>query len=77
MLAHLIWRWHKEEGEWRDIWNDKYNRENQDLKLFLSNETLQEGLMIWKHAHKNKKIINKRVKWKVGNGRNILVWDDI
>ena len=40
LLAKLIWRWHKEEGEWRDIGNDKYNRENQDLKLFLSNETL-------------------------------------
>ena len=28
LLAKLLWRWHKEEGEWKDIWNNKYNREN-------------------------------------------------
>lgn len=41
LLSKLLWRRHKEEGEWRGIWNDKYNRENQDLKHFLNNETFQ------------------------------------
>ena len=31
----------KKEAEWKDIWNDKYNRDNQDLKHFLNNEAFQ------------------------------------
>ena len=38
LLAKLIWRWHQEQGDWRDIWNDKYNRENLRFSLSLSNE---------------------------------------
>ena len=43
LLAKLIRRWHQEEGECRDIWNDKYNRENLGFNLFLSNEVSQGG----------------------------------
>ena len=77
LFAKLLCRWHKDEGEWCDIWKDKCNRENQDLNHFLNNKTFQGGSMIWKHAQKNKKIIKKGVRWKVGNGRIVLFWDDI
>ena len=31
LLAKLLWRWHKEEGKWRNIWADKYNRDHFDF----------------------------------------------
>ena len=46
LLAKLLWRWHKEEGERRDIWTDKYNRENHNLNHLLNNESVQGGFMI-------------------------------
>lgn len=36
LLAKLLWQWHQEDGEWRDIWNNKYNKDNQGFNLFLS-----------------------------------------
>ena len=50
LLAKLLWRWHKEEGEWRNIWDDKYNRENHNFNQFLNNELVQGGSMIWKNV---------------------------
>ena len=37
LLAKLLWRWHKEDGEWKNIWNDKYNFDNSDFYHFLNN----------------------------------------
>ena len=77
LLSRLIWRLYNEDGEWKDIWNDKQNNQNQGFNLFLGSQDTQEGFVIWRQAQKNKQIINKGVRWKVGNGRSIQFWDDI
>ena len=50
LLAKLLWRWHKEEGEWRNIWVEKYNRDNYNFNQFLHNDLVQGGSMIWKNV---------------------------
>ena len=50
--------------------------ENKIFNFFLSSDDIQGGSTIWKQAQKNKQIINKGVRWKVRNGRNIQFWDD-
>ena len=77
LLAKLLWRWHKEEGEWKNIWVGKYNRDHYDFNHFLNSELEQGGSMIWKNAQKFKNILRKGVKWKVGNGRRVLFWKKI
>lgn len=77
LMAKLLWRWDKESGEWKNIWNDKYNFENLDLYYFLNINVEQGGSMIWKNSQKLKNIIRKGIKWKVGNGRRVLFWEDV
>lgn len=43
LLAKLLWRWHKEEGEWRNIWDFKYNWDGFDFKHFLLSNIDQGG----------------------------------
>ena len=77
LLVKLLWRWYKEVGEWKHIWNDKYKKDNIDFNHFLNSNVDQGGSLIWKNAQKLKHIIRKGVKWKVGNGRRVLFWEDI
>ena len=76
LLAKLLWRWHKEEGEWKNIWDFKYNWDGFDFKHFLLSKIDQEGSQIWKNAQKSKYILSKGVKWKASNGTKILFWED-
>lgn len=76
LLAKLLWRWHKEEGECKNIQADKQNRDNHDLNHLLHIDLEQGGSMIWKNAQKFKNIIRKGVRWKVGNRRAVLFWKD-
>ena len=62
LLAKLLWRWHKEEGEWRNIWDFKYNWDDFDFKHFLLFDFDQGGSQIWKNAKKFKHILMKGVK---------------
>ena len=75
LMVKLIWRWHKEEGEWRNIWDFKYNWDDFDFKHFLLSNSNQGGSQIWKNAQKFKHILRKEVKWKAGNGMKILFWE--
>ena len=54
LLGNLICRLYNDEGEWKDIWNNKYNMENKSFIFFLSSDDIEGGLVIWKHAQKNK-----------------------
>ena len=76
LLAKLLWRWHKEEGEWKNIWVDKYNRDNYEINHFLNIDLEQGGSMMLKNAQKFKNIIRKGVKWKGGNGRTVPFWEN-
>ena len=76
LLAKLLWRWHKEEGEWKNIWANKYNKNNINFNQFLQNDLEQGGSMIWKNVQKFKHIIRKGVRWKVGNERIVLFLED-
>lgn len=76
-MAKLSWRWHKEDGEWKNIWNDKYNFDNFDFYHFLNSNVDQGGSMILKYSQKLKDIIRKGIKWKVGNGRRVQFWEDV
>ena len=76
LLAKLIWRLFNDSSEWKDIWNNKYNLENNCFHNFLLSEDLQGGSKIWKYAQNNKHTTKKGVRWKVGNGRTIQFLDD-
>ena len=71
LMAKLLWRWYHEDGEWKNIWNDKYNFLNLDLFHYLYDNVDQGGSTIWRNSQQLKNIIRKGIKWKVGNGRRV------
>ena len=50
LMEKLLWRWHKEVGEWKNIWTDKYNIDNFDFYHFLNSNIDQGEYMIWKNV---------------------------
>ena len=77
LLAKLLWRWHREDGEGRNIWDNKYNRDHTDFLHFLSSKDAQGGSQIWNNSLNSKHILRRGIKWKVGIGRKFLFWEDI
>ena len=76
LLAKFLWRWHKDLGEWKNIWTNKHNRDNFDFFHFLNSDVRQGGSLIWKNVQKLENIIRKGIKWNVDNGRSILFCED-
>lgn len=58
-------------------WLNYFGNDHFDFQHFVSTDVDQGGSLIWKNAQKFKHILRKGVKWKVGNGRKVIFWEEI
>lgn len=57
------------------IWDNKYKRQFSTLQSFLDAKDIPIGSNIWKNVTRNRDLIAKGVKWKVGKGNLIKLWE--
>jgi hypothetical protein len=75
LQAKQLWRIFSSQGDWRDIMIEKYIRQ-PSLRYLLSEIQLPQGSVIWNGLLKARNLARSKVKWKVGNGKDILFWHD-
>ena len=72
LQAKQIWRIFNSIGEWREILKDKY-ASNMTFKQFISRDNDPRG---WNGILRTKGIATEKVRWKLGNVKDVNFWHD-